>query len=338
MSLLSPTPAALQPVDFESETALIMAEAANVFLASLRPDQKAMAAKSLDDPGRLQWDYRPHPDRQGLSVKDMNSSQQKLALALLGSGLSRRGLTKALGIMALETILKDLEGPASRFIRDPDHYFVTVFGEVEKASTWGWRVEGHHLSLNFLVTADTRVSCLPHFMGANPARVPAGPLVGFAVLAPEEELARRLLLSLDPNQRRLALMSAEAPDDILTQNLPRVHPDKPAGLSFPEMYVPQQQQLDHLMQEYAGRLPQDVAEERLTQLEKDGKKYLHFAWAGSDEPGQPHYYRLQGPSLLIEYDNTQNQANHIHTVWRDFRNDWAEDWLRHHMTADHKQD
>ena len=335
MSLLSPIPASASPADLESQTALAMAEAAAAWLASLSADQKSLALVSLNDAGRLHWDYRPHSTRQGLPLKEMHSHQQKLALVLLACGLSRRGLAKALSIMSLETVLKELEGPAGRFVRDPDLYYFTLFGEPGKVPNWGWRVEGHHLSLNFLVVQGSRVACLPNFMGANPARVPAGNLTGFQILAPEEELARRLFLSLDQNQRRLALVSPAAPDDIFTQNLPRVRPEDPIGLSFPYLSPLQQQQLLDLINEYARRLPRDVADNRLNQLEKDGREYLYFAWAGAQEPGQPHYYRLQGPNLLIEYDNTQNHANHIHTVWRDPRNDWGEDWLRGHLASSH---
>jgi hypothetical protein len=327
-------PAAFLPVGLESRTAGAMTEAALVFLASLTRDQEARCLLALDSEERLTWDYRPHP-REGLSLRMMGSHQQKLALALLSTGLSRRGAGKALGIMALEKILQDLEGPGGRFQRDPDLYYCTVFGRPSLDHPWGWRVEGHHLSLNFLIAAGERVASAPYFFGANPARVYQGPLTGWRLLSAEEDLARDLLLSLDERQRARALLDTEAPADILTQNYPRVEMDSPAGLPGGELTEAQQQSMMNLIIEYASRLPEDVADTRLNRLEREGRNFIHFAWAGSATPGEPHYYRLHGPGFLIEYDNTQNNANHIHTVWRDLGNDWGEDLLASHYARSH---
>lgn len=329
-------PAVLLPVGLESRTAFVMTEAAYTLLASLTKEQEALALLPLSSEERLNWDYRPRP-RQGLPLKMMTSHQQKLAHALLSTGLSQRGLGKALGIMALEKILQDMEGPGGRFPRDPDLYYFAVFGPPSLDQIWGWRVEGHHLSLNFLIVAGERVASAPYFFGANPARVHQGPLTGLRLLPAEEDLARDLLLSLDEIQLSRALIDAVAPADILTRNDPRVDIGSPAGLPGSDMTDTQQQALMNLIIEYASRLPEDVADMRLNQIDRDGRYAIHFAWAGPSTPGEPHYYRLHGPGFLIEYDNTQNHANHIHSVWRDFRNDWGEDMLASHYAESHNK-
>jgi hypothetical protein len=327
-------PTSIAPVGPESKTALAMTAAAAVFLASLARDQEALALWPLKSEERLNWDYRPHP-RQGLSLKMMSSHQQKLAFALMAAGLSPGGLGKALGIMALEKVLQELEGPDGRFQRDPDLYYFTIFGRPGLQEVWAWRLEGHHLSLNFLIMAGERVASAPYFFGANPARVNQGPLDGWRLLPAEEDLARSLLLGLGENQRSQALIEAGAPADILTGNEPRVKPESPSGLPYGDMTADQQQILMTLILEYAARLPDEVADARLNRIDRDGRKFIHFAWAGSTQPDAPHYYRIHGPGFLIEYDNTQNHANHIHSVWRDFRNDWGEDLLASHYAKSH---
>jgi hypothetical protein len=321
-------------MDLASDTGLRMAEAAQSFLAALRPDQRTKALLTIDSPERLNWDYRPRP-RQGLPVLEMDSSQQRLAFALLLSGLGRQGQTKAMNIMALETILGEMEGRGGRHRRDPDLYFLTVFGEPSDRMPWGWRFEGHHLSLNYLVTDGKHISPTPNFFGANPARVPEGRMAGLRVLAPEEDLARTLLKSLAPNLRRRVFIATEAPPDIITGYEPRVKLDAPSGIRFSELTDGQQGILTELVFEYVARTPEDVADMRMNQIEKEGKKHIHFAWAGGENQGEPHYYRLQGPSFLLEYDNTQNHANHIHTVWRDLHDEWGLDLLKTHYGNAH---
>jgi hypothetical protein len=244
--------------------------------------------------------------------------------------LSRRGYAKAVTIMSLEKVLAELEGPARRNPRDPDLYHVTVFGTPGTPTPWGWRVEGHHVSVNCLVVDGQRIATTPNFFGANPARVPSGGLAGLRVLAAEEDLARRLLGALDGQLRDRVVMAPQAPNDILTRAERRVTPDSPAGVAAKDMSPSQSDLLAGLVQEYVSRMPPDVADTRLDQIEKAGRQHIHFAWAGEAEPGHPHYYRLQGPTFLVEYDNTQNQANHIHTVWRDFGGDWGDDLLASH--------
>jgi hypothetical protein len=330
----SPAAAADTAVELESETAQRMAEAATTFLAALTPEQRQRATFAVDHEERLNWHYIPRP-RQGLPLKEMDASQQQLAYALLSSGLSQRGFAKAMSIMSLEKVLGELEGPLGRHRRDPELYYVTIFGTPSDERPWGWRVEGHHVSVNVLVVEGRRIAPTPNFLGANPARVPQGSLAGLRILAAEEDLARRLLAALDEDQRRRALLAPEAPPDIITRAERHVHLDAPAGLAAAEMRPEQRQTLMALVQEYVSRMPRDVADTRMNLLEKEGTAYIHFAWAGPLEPGRPHYYRLHGPSFLAEYDNTQNNANHIHTVWRDLQRDWGEDLLAGHYARSH---
>jgi hypothetical protein len=334
MHIPIPNAAARKNVDLASDTAMRMAEAAQSFLASLSADQRTKVLFPMDSPERLNWDYRPR-QREGLPLLDMDSSQQRLAFALLLSGLGRQGQTKAMNIMALETILGEMEGSGGRHRRDPDLYFLTVFGAPSDRMPWGWRFEGHHLSLNYLITDGKRIGPTPSFFGANPARVPQGRMAGLRVLAPEEDLARTLLNALAPDQRHRVIISSEAPPDIITGSEPRVKLNAPSGLPFSELTDVQQGILTDLVFEYVTRTPEDVADVRMNRIEKEGKQYIHFAWAGGENPGEPHYYRLHGPSFLLEYDNTQNNANHIHTVWRDLHDEWGLDLLKTHYGDAH---
>jgi hypothetical protein len=331
MPHLALTPAARLPGEPGARTAQIMAEAAALFLASLSPEQRSQANFPIDSPERFTWDYRPHA-RSGLAWRDLDRSQQKLAYALLASGLSRQGHAKALAIMSLESVLQSLTNSQAY---NPDFYYLSIFGTPGDPAAWGWQVEGHHLSVNILVVGATQLAVTPNFFGANPARVLSGPLTGLRVLAGEEDLARRLLHSLTAAQQTRTLISPECPPDIITDNARRVRLDDPQGLAAQEMNAEQQRYLQDLVLEYLRRLPREVADERLNGIDKEGWGFLHFAWAGSPDPGRPHYYRLHGPSFLVEYDNIQNNANHIHTVWRDLKDDWGEDLLQRHYARSH---
>jgi hypothetical protein len=221
-------------------------------------------------------------------------------------------------------------------IRDPDLYFLSVFGEPGGRGEWGWRVEGHHLSLNFTLRDGRVVSATPSFFGANPAEVRRGPHQGLRTLAPEEDLGRALYRSLEGALRQKALLSAEAPADIVTGNAKQAELGAPAGVALAEVSPAQRAALMELVEMYAHRLRRELAEEELARLRAAGLEKIHFAWAGVSEPGQPHYYRIQGPTFVVEYDNTQNNANHIHTVWRNFATDFGLDPLRaHYRTSPH---
>jgi hypothetical protein len=303
-----------------------IADAARAFLASLDDDQRARATRPFDDAERFQWFFTPVA-RTGLPLKEMTAAQRDAALDLLRSATSAQGFGKATGVMRLEGILGALENRPDR--RDPENYHFWVFGTPSPGGPWGWRFEGHHVSLNFTSNDGVTVST-PSFIGANPARVPSGPDAGWRLLAGEEDLARALVRSLDDDQRARAIISATAPRDIITGNDRRASLERTEGLAFAAMAGPQRDLLLRLLAEYVHNADPAIAGPRLARIEETGLDRLHFAWAGSLEVGGPHYYRIHGPTVLIEYDNTQNDANHIHSVWRDLENDFGDDLLRRH--------
>lgn len=303
-----------------------MTTAGQNFLAALAPDQKSKATFGFKDDERLDWHFVPK-SRKGLPFKEMTSPQRSLGQALLASGLSQRGFAKAETIMSLEQILYDIESKSPT--RDGDLYFMTVFGEPGK-DAWGWRVEGHHLSLNFVVEKDKVIAMAPAFFGANPAQILSGPRKGLRTLGAEEDLGRNLVKSLDDGQRKTAVINTEAPRDIITGASRKVKPLEPMGITASKMTPSQQKELNELIREYAFRYRSEIAEEVLGKIQKAGAENLYFAWAGGLEPGEGHYYRIQSPDYIIEYDNTQDHANHIHSVWRDIKNDFADDALRAH--------
>ncbi len=271
-------------------------------------------------------------ERAGLPLKEMQVHQQQLAYGLLQSALSHRGLSKALNIMVLEQILHELEN--NNPTRDSSRYFFLIFGEPSSESTWGWRVEGHHLSVSLTLVDGQRVVATPSFYGANPAHVKQGPHQGLRVLSAEEDLAREFLQSLTDEQRQVAVIATSAPRDVINGPDRQASALEPIGLSASEMTVEQRQQLLQIVREYVFNLRPELARDDLKRIREQGVRKLSFAWAGSVEPGQGHYYRVQGPTFILEYDNTQNDANHIHCVWRDFKNDFGEDLLRKHYAED----
>jgi hypothetical protein len=316
-----------------------MAGAAKNLWASLTPDQKKKIAFDFKDPLRFDWHFIPRP-RKGLPLKEMSGEQKALAHALLASGLSQSGYMKAETIISLEQILATIEkgrGP----VRDTELYFFNIFGNPDSLGSkepWGWRVEGHHLALNFTIAGDKGAVGGPTFMGTNPADVKSGPRQGLRVLGEEEELARTLVKSLDEAQRKKGIVQAEAPKDIISLAARKATPLEPAGILMPDLTATQKELLNSIIVLYAERLRPELAGNDLGKIMKAGVEKIGFAWAGGLERGMPHYYRIQGPTFLIEYDNTQNNANHVHSVWRDFENDFGVDLLRKHYetaTADH---
>ena len=322
-----------------------MAAAATKFLASLTPAQRQQATFPFDSRERTHWNFIPTElfPRNGLTVKEMDQSQRQLAHQLLKTGLSQRGYMTATQIMALETILGDLEAAqraasplpslARGFLRDPERYFFSIFGAPSTRDTWGWRVEGHHISLHFTIVNGTLVAGAPTFFGSNPAEVRSGSKKGLRILGAEEDEARALLYSLDAAQRTKALIEGIAPNDIVTAAKVTIDPLSPTGIAAADFRPDQLTLLKNLVDVYRGLLADDIAADRLARIEKAGWDKVAFAWAGPVERGQKHYYRVQGPTFLIEYDNTQNDANHIHAVWRDFNGDFGEDLLREHLRA-----
>ena len=315
-----------------SADAAAMARAATTFLNALNASQRESATFEFTDDERLNWHFVPR-ERRGIAFKTMTPPQRELARALLQTGLSQRGYMKANTIIELELVLREMGGSPAQ--RDPEQYFFSIFG-TPGTGVWGWRFEGHHLSLNFTVSDRGIVATAPAFFGANPAEVRTGSRAGLRALAGEEDLARALITSLDAQQRAAATISGTAPSDIITMNRPSVDPLNPAGIPVSRLNASQTAQLRRLIDEYLGRMADDIAAQRRTGLERTDFSQVTFAWAGSIERGQPHYYRIQGPTFLIEYDNTQNNANHIHSVWRDFAGDFGRDLIReHYESSDH---
>jgi hypothetical protein len=304
-----------------------MVEDARNFLAALNPEQRAKAVYALKDDERLNWDFVPHA-RAGLTFKEMTPAQRLLAHVLLCSGLSQRGYAKATTIMSLDQILYDLENKNTH--RDPEMYYVTIFGKPDGKEPWAWRVEGHHLSVNFTVISDTEIASSPLFFGSNPGEVRDGPRQGLYVLKEEDELGLQLVNLLSDEQKHTAIFSNVAPHEIITGKAHKVSPLAPEGLSAEQMTPDQRKLLQQLVNEYAHRLRSELAEDDLRRIESAGWAKVHFAWAGGTVRGEGHYYRVQGPTFLLELDNTQNNANHIHTVWRDPANDFGGDLLRQH--------
>jgi hypothetical protein len=322
-----------------AQTAGEMTAARIRFMGELGPDLRGRVQYPLQDPERQRWHFVPREmfTRQGVCLKEMTPRQRQAAMSLLSTGLSQSGLTKARSIMEMEDILAEMEKAAGqrRFQRDPDLYYFTVFGDSGQGPPWAWRAEGHHLSLSYTVAGLEYLSVTPSFFGANPAEVRHGPRQGLRVLSEEEDRARQLLAALSPKQKPQALIANQAPEDILSKGTPRVELECCAGLAGKLMTSVQREFLGGLIEVYLRRLPEGLAQAQREKLTLSGLDQIHFAWAGGQEPGQPHYYRVHGRPILIEYDNTQDQANHIHTVWRDPENDFGLDYLRMHYERGH---
>ena len=304
-----------------------MLEAANAFVASLEPEQRSKALFDFDAAERVDWHFVPRP-RRGLPLGEMSAQQQELARGILQAGLSRRGYTAAGAIIELELVLREMgENPR---VRDPGLYYFSIFGTPSRSAPWGLRVEGHHLSLNFTLVRDSLFATAPAFFGANPAEVRRGSRQGLRPLADEEDIGRELVRSLDQRQLDVALIAARTPGDIVTGNAARVEALSSVGIRVAELRPEQAAILRRLIDVYLGRMAEPLVARRRAALERTDFGEVTFAWAGSTRPGEAHYYRIQGPSFLVEYDNTQNRANHIHTVWRDFDGDFGRDLLREH--------
>ena len=318
------------PDDVERGWIADQAVAASRWLRSLRTEQQAAANPAWDVYDRTEWTYLPGP-RAGLSLVEMTAAQQDLAMALVAVGCGPTQAPHAKGAIELERVRRRLATANDEL--DGDRFWFRVFGKPATDDVWAWHVNGHHLAVHITVTS-AGVATTPSFLGAEPARVPFGPRAGWRFLAAEEDLGRDLLKALDAQQTKAALVSQVAPDDILTRHDPAVDTALiPSGISYDDLDAGQQQQLRRLVRRYFERVPAEHAELCWSRLVDEGLARLRFAWAGSDQPGQGHYYCVSGPSLLIEYDNTQDGANHIHSVWRDLSYDWGVDLLARHYAA-----
>lgn len=372
------------------QTAERMTEAATDFLEALDDDQRALAMLPFDDEAERQtWHYTPI-ERCGLTLNEMRPQQRRLAMRLMGSGLSMGGFVTASTIIGLEATLEGLDGWPSRAyaetrpdvpFRDPGMYYAAVFGEPGGEAPWGWRIGGHHVALQYTIAGGQIVSPTPTFFGVHPAEAKQVGAHSLRPLAAEEDLARELLHALDEEQRACAVISPAAPTDIVQSNRPRVlegayniplaelmdrkeparteayerearqraalgltdelievlrySSKEPRGLVATAMSGSQRELLTALVRQYVDRMPDEIAELEWGKIEGATFDAIHFAWAGPGEPRSPHYYRLQGPRFLIEFDNVQSDVNHIHSVWRDPEGDFGADILAQHYAHAH---
>ena len=317
------------------KSAANMQKTATLFLDSLSPEQKGKASFAFDSEERLRWHFIPNEmfPRKGLMIKEMNETQRRLAFDLLQSGLSSPGYLKVRAIMELEDVLKVIEA-GGKFARNKEEYLFSIFGTPAARGTWGWRVEGHHVSIRMTVVdgaVKQPVASSPMFLGSNPAVVQDGDQKGRAALHAEENAARAFLGTLSGELQSKAVVNAVAPGDILTMNKNDIAPLPDQGVTFAALDARQQAKLLELIGVYTGNMEADLAAERMARIKAAGTDKIRFAWLGDTEQGKKHYYVVQGPTFLIEYDNTQNNGNHIHSVWRDFSGDFGRDILREHL-------
>jgi hypothetical protein len=316
------------------KSAAAMATAADKFLGGLSADQRTKAVLPFDGEERLRWHFIPNETfpRKGLMIKEMTEAQRAQAHDLLKTGLSQRGYMTVTGIIALEDILKATE-KGGKMARDREEYYVSVFGTPSNQGAWGWRVEGHHISLRFTIVKGMAVASTPAFLGTNPAEVRDGEKKGLRLLGAQEDAGRALVDSLDASQRATAIINAVAPTDIVTANKNDITPLDPVGIAAPALTAKQRDLLMQIIDTYASAMEADLAADRTTKIRQAGADKITFAWAGDTARGQKHYYRVQGPTFLIEFDNTQNNGNHVHSVWRDFNGDFGRDLLREHLKS-----
>jgi len=310
------------------------ADRALAFLESLTKEQRELAHMNFDAMSRLTWTYIPASmdPHAGISLRELDKDQRKLAHSMLKAYLSEKGYSKTVDIMSLETILFDLEGQDP--MRDIEQYVIGIYGDPSDHGVWGWCFQGHHVSLNFTIV-DEHISMAPRFLGTNPAEVKSGPNQGLRVLHAEEDLGIDLINLLDKGQLKKAVFSTKSFKDIVTKTSVEVMPLDQVGISYKELNEEQRQLLYSLIVEYLSTMPTEQAVTRMGLIEEDGLDDIFFGWAGSTKRSKPHYYRIQSKSFLVEFDNTQNNANHIHTVWRDFKGDFGRDLLHEHYQKGH---
>ena len=311
-----------------------LVQKANKFLISLPETLKEKAQYKFADEERFNWHFVPK-SRNGVSFREFNPAQRDAALDLLKTSLSAQGYQKATAIMELENVLREVEGRATDDkYRDPQNYYLTIFGTPSNTDPWGWRFEGHHIALNFSSISNRIESSTPSFFGSNPGIVKSGPERGKQILKEETELGFSLVNSFDADKLKIALISNTALPEIISSNS-RKAPSLPPGLSYSSMNDNQKTLFMKLLDVYVRNYELGFSNKLMEKIKKAGVEKLTFAWAGSLKPGEGHYYRIQGPMLLIELDNTQNNANHVHSVVRDLTNDFGEDILREHYEKEH---
>jgi hypothetical protein len=349
-------------VQAAEQTASAMADAATRFLAALSDAQRDnVSVDFAAESRRRDWSFLPVLERDGLQIGTLDDAQRKLAHELIVAGTSMPGYAKVVSVMAMEHVLRALvaaKRPASAQLFDPGRYCFKIFGRPGGIGAWGWQLAGHHVSLNFTVVDGRYVSPTPSMLGSEPASLGI-----LAPLADDEEIGFRFLNSLDPAQRGSAIIHHRSPPDVTTRIVPKIgdverpdpvfrpEPDyvlsdderdllgyvrsSPKGLPGRDLSKQQLSDLVGIVEAFAGRLPPDVAAAQMRDIERAGVENLAFAWAGGTSAGDRHYFRIQGPVLLIEHDNTQANGNHIHSVWRNPADDFGDDVLAEHYRQHH---
>lgn len=306
------------------DTGLKMSTAATSFLKALTEEQREQATFSFDDPERLNWHFIPR-ERKGMGLWDLDGKALSAAESFVATGLTAAGYAKTLEVRSLEEVLYLFEGgdeAERRLKRHPHRYYISVFGDPAGDELWGWRFEGHHLSLNYTVQQGRILSSTPEFFGANPGVIDAGPGRQLRVLGRREELARSILKAAAADQQEKIHISTEAPRDIRAAGATQAESGQPDGVAFSEFSTEQQSLLKQLISEYLAAMPASVTRQRLKEINDAGMDKIHFAWWGGTELNEPHHYVVQGPTFIIEYNNTQNQANHVHSIWRNLNGDF----------------
>lgn len=310
----------------------LTAEAAGKFLSTLDAPRKAKAALPFDGEERENFRFTPR-DRAGLPLKEMTDDQRKAAMDLLNSALSEKGLLKVNQVMTLEGVLAEMENNPVK--RDAGKYYVSIFGNPGDPKGWGWRFEGHHLSFNLTLVEGKGISVTPSFLGSNPGEVREGRHKGLRMLAAEEDLARTLVTTLLAAGKENVIFSPEALPEIISAEERTVAAPAPVGTPVSEMSETQRSALITLISEYTGRYRSEIAGEDMKKITAAGIDQIRFGWAGGTKPGEAYYYRIQGPTFLMEAANVQNNANHVHATWRDFKGDFGRNLLREHYRGDH---
>ena len=306
-----------------TSSGIAMTDECRSFLSQLTEEQQQQASFAYDSEERLNWHFIPR-ERKGLPLKSLEGAPLKAAKELIASGLSEIGYTQALDVMSLEEVLYLLEKgdrEERRERRDPQKYYLSVFGTPGKTGLWGWRLEGHHLSLNYSIKDGKVVASTPEFFGANPGTIDAGVGRQLRVLGSEEDLARQLLKLCNDKQWKQAVIDKTAPREIRNAGEAQPSTTPAVGLKASDMSGDQRKLLAALLTEYLQNMPADIESERRAKMNAAGIDEIYFAWWGDSEVAKPHYYRVQGPTFLIEYNNVQNNANHVHSIWRDLAGD-----------------
>ncbi|HEY0057418.1 MAG TPA: DUF3500 domain-containing protein [Pedobacter sp.] len=314
---------------------------AQAFIRTLNEEQRAEALYLIDSKERFNWHFVPQEGRKGIYLKHLSESQQAAAFALLKSYLSEKTYNKTREIIEFELLLRELEKrKEDDWMRDPTRYAFIFFGDPSDKGAWGWRFEGHHISFSFSTIGNKIISGTPGFLGANPAIVTSGPHKGKQVLKDESEAGFNLVRSLNASQFQKAKVAGATPNDILTYINREARIDKPEGIFYSELLAEQKALLIKLLNVYVSRYTEKYAKDMIKEIRKSDINKLKFVWAGATESeiGKAHYYRIQGPTIIIEFDNSQNNANHIHTVVRDLKHDFGGDKLLQHYKKGHHHD